>query len=171
MSSGRIPSVLLKARAQRAVAQSCSKFPTSTSWAVVCCRSSSSAFASEVRVDGGDLVQLRDGEELRRERFLPFVISRSRVQLPPPAPTSSRELQQLSGRNFRGVLPNRFLRSALLFYGDMATTRRRSSCARRYIEATRGHDSSWDPPWLRRLLQELGEEGGITGGERLVRPI
>jgi hypothetical protein len=27
-----------------------------------------------------------------------------------------------------------------------------------YIEANRRHDDSWDPPWLRRLLQELGEE-------------
>jgi hypothetical protein len=27
-----------------------------------------------------------------------------------------------------------------------------------YIEANRRHDASWDPPWLRRLLQELGEE-------------
>jgi hypothetical protein len=27
-----------------------------------------------------------------------------------------------------------------------------------YIEANRRPDSTWDPPWLRRLLQELGEE-------------
>jgi hypothetical protein len=31
------------------------------------------------------------------------------------------------------------------------------AAARRYIEVTRRHDSSWTPPWLRRLLQELGE--------------
>jgi hypothetical protein len=39
-----------------------------------------------------------------------FVISRSRVQVPPPAPTSSRGVQQLRCRNFRGILPNGFLR-------------------------------------------------------------
>jgi hypothetical protein len=34
--------------------------------------------------------------------------------------------------------------------------------AHRYIEATRRHDSTWEPAWLRRLLDEPGE-GGLNG--------
>ena len=37
---------------------------------------------------------------------------------------------------------------------EAAIVQSATGAARRYIDSTRRHDSRWDPPWLRRLLDE-----------------
>jgi len=91
---------------QHHVAQSRSRKTRSASFAVTACHSESAVDAAEVLARSYVLAQVCDRAGVRENRSRPFVISRSRVQLPPPAPPFSAHFHVIAISAATVLLPS-----------------------------------------------------------------